>query len=202
MPASKQFNPAEALDRAMEAFWEKGYEATSMCDLLGRMGIQKGSFYATFSSKRDVYLSALRRYGANRLAEFRAAIDGLHGLAAIDAMFTGILADCSSNDPCKGCMLVNAAQELAPLDEEVGAIVREGVEAHEVWLADLLREGQERGEIKGSLDIEHASRSVLGMMISMRVLSRAGMSAEWIASIKRQALAEITAADSGAPTHG
>ena len=51
MPSTKQFDVEEALDRAVDTFWEHGYQATSMCTLLAEMGIQKGSFYATFSSK-------------------------------------------------------------------------------------------------------------------------------------------------------
>ncbi len=58
----KEFDPDIALDRALELFWEKGYEATSMADLVQHLGIGRASLYATFGSKHDLYLKALDRY--------------------------------------------------------------------------------------------------------------------------------------------
>ena len=64
MPWEKQFDVDAALDRAMEGFWSRGYAASSTQDLLGRMGINRGSLYDTFGSKRALFLAALRRYEA------------------------------------------------------------------------------------------------------------------------------------------
>ncbi len=61
MPSQKQFDVDEALGLALEEFWRQGYRATSMADLLGCMGIQKGSFYATFGSKHEIFVDALSR---------------------------------------------------------------------------------------------------------------------------------------------
>lgn len=68
MPSTKRFDVDEALDRAMETFWEHGYKATSMCTLLDGMGIQKGSFYATFFfDAPDVFSSSVSsRFNASR----------------------------------------------------------------------------------------------------------------------------------------
>lgn len=62
MARPKEFNPAEALDKAMHVFWRKGYEATSMEDLLTAMDINRGSLYATFGNKRELFLKAMDLY--------------------------------------------------------------------------------------------------------------------------------------------
>ena len=60
---TKEFDPEAALRAALELFWERGYEATSMADLVGHMGVARASIYATFGGKRALYLKALDRYG-------------------------------------------------------------------------------------------------------------------------------------------
>lgn len=63
MARPKTFDHDQVLDRAVELFWRKGYEATSIQDLVEAMGIQRGSLYAAFGSKQDLFLAVLDRYG-------------------------------------------------------------------------------------------------------------------------------------------
>jgi TetR/AcrR family transcriptional repressor of nem operon len=58
----RQFDEAEVLDAAIQAFWAKGYEATSMADLLEVTGLHKGSLYQAFGDKHTLFVAALRRY--------------------------------------------------------------------------------------------------------------------------------------------
>ncbi len=58
----KQFDTEVALTKAMEVFWEHGYEATSLSALLKNMGIGKKSLYDTFGNKRSLFLKALEYY--------------------------------------------------------------------------------------------------------------------------------------------
>ena len=62
MPRVKLFDEEEALKKAMELFWEKGYANTSLCDLTDHLGIGKGSFYATFGSKEALFAASLDLY--------------------------------------------------------------------------------------------------------------------------------------------
>ena len=62
MPRPKEFNPDDALEKAMQVFWHKGYEATSMEDLLTAMDLNRGSLYDTFGDKRQLFLKAIDRY--------------------------------------------------------------------------------------------------------------------------------------------
>src|SRR6266404_4009435 len=62
MARTKEFDSDAVLEKALGLFWERGYEATSMADLVGHLGIARASIYATFGGKRDLYLKALERY--------------------------------------------------------------------------------------------------------------------------------------------
>jgi len=72
MPAHKQFDESEALECAMKLFWARGFEATSIRELVSGMGINRASIYATYGDKRDLFVAALKRYDArHRQAWFR-----------------------------------------------------------------------------------------------------------------------------------
>ena len=62
MGRPREFNAEQALEQAMEVFWARGYEATSLQDLIGAMEISKSSFYEAFGSKRELFLSAIGHY--------------------------------------------------------------------------------------------------------------------------------------------
>lgn len=66
MARTKEFDPDAALQSALELFWRRGYEATSMADLVEHLGIGRASIYATFGNKHELYLKALDRYGESR----------------------------------------------------------------------------------------------------------------------------------------
>jgi AcrR family transcriptional regulator len=84
---TKEFDPDLVLGRALDAFWERGYEKTSMQDLVDRMGIGRRSLYDTFGDKHSLFLRALRRYADERTAEqldlIERATDAREGLRAL-----------------------------------------------------------------------------------------------------------------------
>lgn len=89
MPWEETFDIDEATDKATEVFWKKGYEATSMADLIEAMQINKGSLYNAFGSKKELFDRALVRYNqknrAAKIAELRGWSDPV---AAIRACLT------------------------------------------------------------------------------------------------------------------
>lgn len=191
MPWTKQFDVDEALDRALALFWRKGYEATSMRDLLAAMGIQKGSFYNTFSSKHELLLRALDRYTSSRFDDFSRVIDGLEPREAIAALFRTVAKHCVADERELGCMVVNCALELAPDDPEVQAMVHRTIRAHEGLFADLIRRGQDTGEIPAAVPVNRTAKALMGLTMAMRVYSRAGAPKATIAALSDQAMALV-----------
>ena len=109
MPRPKEFNPGEALEKAMQAFWHKGYEATSMEDLLNAMDINRGSLYATFGDKRELFLKAMNLYCSGGGIGSRLAILSQPGPALpLIRQFISAMLEFGLFDPLQhGCMMTN-----------------------------------------------------------------------------------------------
>jgi TetR/AcrR family transcriptional repressor of nem operon len=191
VPWEKQFDVDAARERAMATFWARGYKATSMQDLLDAMGIQRGSFYGTFGSKRDILLDSLRRYDADRAKAFAELRRARTSVQAIEALFRRIADGRGLRGGPRGCFLVASASELAPGDPEVATIVNRAFADIESFLLAAIEEGMTRQEITASLDAATLARALLGMLLGMQVLARSGAERKVLASIADQAIAML-----------
>ncbi|MDA0667731.1 MAG: TetR/AcrR family transcriptional regulator [Planctomycetota bacterium] len=188
MPWEKQFDVEEALQRAGDVFWEKGYEATSITDLLQAMGIQKGSFYDTYGSKRAVYLRSLEQYFRSRIIQFQKEVEGLGPKEALVSMLNGILKECLSSVGTRGCFVVNCAVELAPFDEDAQAITQRSLREHEKWVEGLIRKAEAAGELPVSADPSGKAKALLAFILGLRVYARSGAPKSILRSHADQAL--------------
>jgi TetR/AcrR family transcriptional repressor of nem operon len=173
MPWEKKFDTDEALERAMHAFWAHGYEATSVQDLLGTMGLNRGSLYATFGDKRSLFIRALRHYDAvyrrtwvTALAEHRSPRE------VITAAFEEVIATVLEGGSRDGCLLINTALELSPHDPEIRDIVGHGLAEMEAFFREMIEKGRVSGDIPADIDPIETARALLGLFIGLRVLSR------------------------------
>lgn len=187
MPWEKQFDVDRALNQAMHAFWARGYEATSVQDLVERMGINRGSLYATFGDKRALFIQALRRYDAlHRQAWLDDLARSDSARQAIEGAFEGVVATALKDGSRDGCFLVNTALELSPHDKEISGIVARGLSDMERFFRRMITEGQASGDIAPHLDPVGTARSLLALFVGLRVLSRSRAEAPLLRSIVRQ----------------
>jgi len=175
------FDTSQVLYKALGAFWNKGYEATSLSELIGVMGLSKSSLYATFGGKRELFLAAFDLYREDRRVELYAILNEGEARAAIERYFRLILTDASRPGFANGCMSINQAVELAPHDPEV----RSRVQGDFDMLENALAETVERGQVEGTIRLQKNSSRLLAriLMISfpgLQVMVRAGKSAEWL----------------------
>lgn len=172
MPRTKEFDPDCALDSAMQLFWEKGYEATSVQDLVERMEINRFSLYSTFGSKHDLFLKALDRYRDRVVSEaLRAMEDTDGGLALIRRYFQATLKFVSSKQGWHGCLMTNSAVEL-PHDLEAGAKVQAHLKRLEDAFYRQLRHAQRTGELNSKRRPRELARYLTGVAQGLGVLSR------------------------------
>jgi TetR/AcrR family transcriptional repressor of nem operon len=123
MGRHKSFVPAEILDRAMQAFWLRGYEATSVDDLVAATGINRASLYGTFGDKAALFRACLDRYADVIVTPWLAAVT--KGEPDAVPRFLKALAAYSASDPKRqGCLMVNAAVETTTHDPEALAAIR------------------------------------------------------------------------------
>ena len=174
MPRHKEFNPDQALDSAMETFWEQGYEATSVQDLVDRMGINRFSLYETFGSKHDLFLKALERYGEQMGSSVLADLVGSgEGIASIRAYFTYLVDHLASPAGRKACLMVNSMAELAGEDRAVRSRCMLNVKNLESALQVAVERAQSLGEIDRDRDARALAEYLATNAFGLNVLAKA-----------------------------
>lgn len=172
MPWEKKFDAAATLDRALDAFWSRGYEATSMQELVESTGVNRASLYATYGDKRALFQAALRRYDDDRrrmLARLEAQCEPREAIRQLFSSFTNEVDPDGSN---KGCFLTNTALELAAHDPEIRAFVAAAQSDVEAFFYRLLVKGKESGDIASHINPADTSRTLLATLLGLVVLVR------------------------------
>ena len=148
MGRNKEFDRHDVLDKAMDMFWLKGYEATSVQDLVDCMGINRGSLYDTFGDKHTLFLSALDYYRDERVNMLlKTLLKSTEGVGAIRQFFDNLVDNRSSDRGCQGCLMVNATVERALHDDETAV----KVSAHMAILEDAFYRALLRAQRQGEL---------------------------------------------------
>lgn len=174
MARLQEFNTEEALRKAMNMFWQKGYEATSLADLLEAMGLSKSSLYAAFGGKRELFIAAFDAYREERTREMHHILDQGPARPAIARFFRKVVTDVESGDSLRGCMSINQAVELAPHDPEVRRRVFEDLALIEDALTRTIERGQADGSIRRSDNARNLARLLVLAFPGVQVMARAG----------------------------
>ncbi|MBE1441266.1 TetR/AcrR family transcriptional repressor of nem operon [Paenibacillus sp. OAS669] len=170
MVRPREFDEEQALDAALQLFWEKGYEATSLSDLTSRMGIQKPSLYAAFGDKKGLFEAALRKYTKTHAIHVRGKLQQPSVKEAFRAFLEGVVMEEYREGPSRGCFCINTMVELAPHDEKYEILTRE----HQMYLSALFQETIERGirsgELSGELNAKALAQTLVVSLIGLTVL--------------------------------
>ena len=195
MARPREFDEVAALDAAIQCFWSRGYEATSVRDLADAMGIAGPSLYNTFGDKRMLYRQALEHYVergfCDRVRRFESQ---LSPRAAIGAFFDEIIELSLADDQRKGCMIVNSALELSPHDSEFQAALADVLRDMEAFFHRCVKAGQDAGAINAALPADDLARMLLGLLMGLRVLARSRPEPELLRGLVRPALALLDGA--------
>ncbi len=173
MARPREFDIDEALDAAMGAFWESGYEATSMASLIKAMDLQRGSIYKAFGDKHSLFVQALDRYLDVGYEKIRHALEGTRSPTdAVKKWLCFVLGVCCEQSTRRGCFAVNAIAELGPHDEGVAKRLKRHFDQIERLLANVIEKGQRRGEFRDDISAaelaEFLNVFVTGMLTSAK----------------------------------
>ncbi|HJP14588.1 MAG TPA: TetR/AcrR family transcriptional regulator [Nitrospinota bacterium] len=175
MPRAKEFSETEALAQAMEVFWGKGYEATSLQDLISAMEISKSSFYVTFGSKYELFMAAIGSYNETRVEAAVKMLDGeASGKKAIENIFAYFV-EYGEQYGERGCFLCNCAVEFAQRNRAVAEQIALGMDRIEDAYHRAVIRGQKAGEIPPSRDARSLARYLLSCENGLLVSAMAGM---------------------------
>ena len=189
MPRPKEFNPDDAIEKAMQVFWHKGYEATSMEDLLSAMDLNRGSLYDTFGDKRQLFLKVIDRYCHGFVGEKFSLLDqpgpALPTLRRfIHGMIDGGLADPQR----RGCLIANTVMELAAHEQDIAGKVCQAMKMGEDAFSKILTRAKEQGELAKDKDPRALARFLTTMMQGTIMSIKAGASADVVKQTAETAL--------------
>ncbi|MBZ4321342.1 TetR/AcrR family transcriptional regulator [Streptomyces huiliensis] len=173
MGRNKEFDPDAALRSALDLFWRKGYEATSMQDLVDHLGVNRGSLYATFGSKHDLYLRALDRY-CELKGEASLELLGSPGAAvpAVRELIRRYAAETLEDPDRKGCLVTNTAVEILPGDEQAERRVASALDELETAIAATLVRARNQGELAEGADPRALARFLVTFLQGLRVVGK------------------------------
>ncbi|MCB8879550.1 TetR family transcriptional regulator [Acidisoma cellulosilytica] len=169
----RSFDMADAVNRAVLVFRERGYQAASI-DVISRgTGLTVGSLYKAFRDKKDIFAAAFARYLEERQTTVTARLAGVEtGRARIATLLDLYLEAASGAEGRRGCLVVASLAEASGLDATQRAALAEAIGANETRLCDLLREGQSDGSVRLDLDVPAAADVLLALLQGIRVLGK------------------------------
>ncbi len=145
-----EFDRNVTLSKAMDVFWEKGYKATSIDDLVDRMGIQRGSIYNTFGGKHELFLTAVEYYGEVVTSRTLKVLEGEGSPLGNIKKFFEVIVGTPPDKRSKGCLISNTVVELAPHDEEIAEVVKGIMNKIQSSFLKCLDRAVEQGELPES----------------------------------------------------
>jgi len=186
----REFDPDEALDKAMMVFWQQGFEGASLTDLTEAMGISRPSLYAAFGNKEELFRRALLRYvETGPAAEHRAALAEPTSRAVVGRLLR-YKAE-SLTDPCHplGCMVVrgefSCGEAEQTIKDELAALRCNG----EAALAERFERAKAEGDLPESSNPAALARYISALIQGMSVQASGGATREQLIDVAEMAVA-------------
>ena len=173
MARTKDFDENEVLNKAIAIFWHKGYNGTSMQDLVDGLGISRSSLYDTYGDKHTLFIKALETYQCIGSAKICAIINNSDpAKETIKKLMELIAGELLGDQKHKGCFMVNAEVEVAPHDPEVSKMVCQNDQQVEDAFYLVIKKGQESGEIANKQDARALARFTFNTVKGIRVTAK------------------------------
>jgi TetR/AcrR family transcriptional repressor of nem operon len=173
MARTKDFDENEVLGKAIQVFWHKGYNGTSMQDLVDGLGISRSSLYDTYGDKHTLYIKALERYQSEGSAKVCAIVNSVApAKETVKKLLDLIAGELLGDQKHKGCFMVNAEVEVAPHDVEVSKLVCQNDQQVEDAFYVVIKKGQESGEITNRQDPRALARFTFNTVKGIRVSAK------------------------------
>lgn len=173
MPRTKQFKEEDVLNKAMMLFWKKGYNGTSIQDLVSELGVNRASLYSTFGGKDELFERVFQHYREInwvRIQQLLAEQDSVK--SGLRELFSTAIEASTQEDEAKGCFVVNCTAELLPTHPNIFRLVSENKRAFEAFMLDYLQAGQDRGEIPAEKDLQALSSYLYTFYSGLQVIAK------------------------------
>jgi TetR/AcrR family transcriptional repressor of nem operon len=173
MARHRAFDAHEALDRALDVFWSKGYEATSLDDLCEVTGLSRSSLYAAFGSKKNLLMQTVERYSEQRSSNIAKMLaQSIPVRDAFAALATHFIEQIVAGPGRRGCYLGNCAAELPRNERQALAKVRDGLAGTEALFRNALERGHACGELAPDTDLQALARYLTAAFQGLRLIGK------------------------------
>ena len=193
MGRPREFNTDDALDKAMHVFWAKGFDGTSLRELTSAMKISKSSFYDTFGSKHELFLSALDRYNSTVAPRNIIALldEEENARKAIKAVFDRYVDNLTDRDGTSGCFINKCAAERADRDPAAASRICKGLDGLECAMLGAIRRGHKQGTIGRTHKARALARYLVSALNGLTSVGRANPDRKALGDVARIALAAL-----------
>jgi AcrR family transcriptional regulator len=180
MGRPRQFDESSLLDAAIELFWTKGFDTTSVEDVSHATGVGNGSIYTAYGNKRGLFLAAFERYCAARARFVCETVEFAPGSArtAIRALCRAVIADCAGRPDRRGCLMINSIGQLATRIPEVTAIAARTTTDMENGVAERLRTAMRAAGPVDETELAALSAGIIVVAQGLIQLSRLNVDTE------------------------
>lgn len=193
MAGVRRFDEEEVLDQAMRVFWQRGYEATAIDDLVEAMGLKRGSLYNAFGDKERLFLLVLARYKARVERPLLDALNDPDPRRGIERMFELQISGLLGPDFPGGCLIANTIAEAGHREDAVSQAVRRAAADAESAVYDSLRRAQAAGQLDPSHDARALARFFFTVSLALAQLHRCLVDARYLRDVARSALLVLDA---------
>jgi TetR/AcrR family transcriptional regulator, transcriptional repressor for nem operon len=189
MARPREFDDVVALELAIDCFWQRGYEATSMRELADKMGLSVTSVYNSFGDKYALFVQALERYLDQSMRERIRRLEGSLAPKKAIRKFIDEIIERSVNDrERRGCFLINSALEVAPHDKKLSGIIADRLTEIELFFYRSIKAAQAEGTVPKDRAAKDLARLLLGILLAIRVLARSNPERSLLEGVARPAL--------------
>lgn len=194
MPRPPLFDREEVIGRATEVFWQRGYNSTSVSDLVQATGLKPGSLYAAFGSKKGVFLEVLRSYQRQSFMHLDELLsESPSPLEAIRRFFLELAEETLDDGRHRGCLMVNTLLEYAHHDADVQDQLNHGLARVEKLFRAALRDAQHAGQLNPELDTRETAAFLVNNIWGIRVMCRGKPEREAVEGVVKTVLSALSA---------
>jgi TetR/AcrR family transcriptional repressor of nem operon len=193
MARPKEFDERAAVERAMDAFWARGYEGTSTQALCEATGLGRSSIYNTFTSKHELFIRALDHYAERGIGGRTVLLENTGtGIERFRSLFEFTIEEEIAHEG-RGCLVVNTVAEFGGRDPEIRARIDADTERHITLLTACAREGRLDGTVDGSREPVAIAEFAHSTVAGLRLMSRRGAGRDAMEAVADIALGAIAA---------
>jgi TetR/AcrR family transcriptional repressor of nem operon len=183
MGRPKSFSEKEALEKALDVFWQRGYQGVGLTELLDEMGIARQSLYDTFGNKRQLFIKTIEHYRDTRLASGLALLerDGspVQNVKDVVRFFEQLALD----KRARGCFVANSLVEVGSQDSEIRELLAQTLGLLENSISKALRRAQRAGELAAGRSPRAIARALTNALIGMAVTGKLGQNKSTVQDI-------------------